>query len=321
MAKRDYYDILGVSRGASEEEIKKAYRRLVRKYHPDVSKEKDAVEKFKEIQEAYQVLSDPKKRAAYDQFGHAGVGMGTGASPGGRWSYGPGGASYTWTSTDRPGGTGFDIGDIFDEIFEVFGRGGRRRTRVEDFTRAPVAGKDIEHHITLAFEQAVWGTRLPIQIRRPNGEVETIEVKIPAGVDEGSRVRVKGKGEMGMFGGPPGDLYIVTHIKPHPYFKREGKDIYLDVPINLTEAILGAKITIPTIDGPTVVRVPAGTSSGQKLRLKGKGVPDPKTGERGDQYAVIKVVVPQNIPEELKECVKKLETYTKNPRENLGWAV
>lgn len=321
MAKKDYYDILGVPRNATQEEIKQAYRRLAKKYHPDVCKDPNATEKFKEIQEAYQVLSDPQKRAAYDQFGHAGVGMGTGASGGGSWSYGPSGTSrtwYSWRGTERP--FGFDMNDILDDIFDIFS--GRRRTRTaEEAYRQPIAGKDIEHHITLTFEQAIKGTKLPIQIRRPDGYIETIEVKIPPGVDEGSRIRVKGKGEPGLWGGPRGDLYIITHIRPHPYFRREGRDIYLEVPITLSEAILGANITIPTIDGPTILKIPPGTSSGQKLRLKGKGIPDPKTNERGDQYVIIKVVVPKDIPEKLKDAVKELGKYTPDPRENLGWSI
>ncbi len=325
MAGRDYYDILGVPRNASDEQIKKAYRELVRKYHPDVSKDPNATEKFKEVQEAYQVLSDPKKRAAYDQFGKAGVGMGTGASSGPQWHYGPGGQQvYTWTSSSGPSGSqgiNFDIGDIFSELFggaSPFGKSSRRSRRT-----APVKGQDTEHHITLPFEQAVWGTKLRLQIQSPDKPVpETIEVKIPAGVTEGTKIRVRGKGQPGVAGGAPGDLYIVTHITPHKFFRREGNDIYIDLPITVIEAIKGAKITIPTIDGSAVVTVPQGTSSGQKLRLKGKGVPDPKTGKRGDQYAVVKIIVPKlKIDDDIEKCLQKIETQIENPRKNLGWNV
>ncbi len=323
MAGRDYYDILGVSRNATDEQIKKAYRELVRKYHPDVSKDPNATEKFKEIQEAYQVLSDPKKRAAYDQFGKAGVGMGTGASSGPQWHYGPGGEQvYRWSSSSSPGGVGFDdIGDIFSEIFgrrSPFGKTAGRRSR----QASPVRGQDTEHHVTLPFEQAVWGTKLRLQIQSPDKPMpETIEVKIPAGVTEGTKIRVRGKGQPGLAGGAPGDLYIITHITPHKFFRREGNDIYIDLPITVTEAIKGAKITIPTIDGPAVITVPPGTSSGAKLRLKGKGVPNPKTSKRGDQYAVVKIVVPKIKASEFDECLEKIAKVTEDPRKNLGWNV
>jgi len=325
MPPRDYYDILGVSRTAADDEIKRAYRNLVRKYHPDVCKEKDAEKKFKEIQEAYDVLSDKNKRAAYDQFGHAGVGMGAGAAggPSGQWAYGPGGAKvHTWSSSDWPGGVDVDIGDIFGDLFGKSPFGSRFRTKSRP---APVRGRDVEHEITLAFEQAVWGTKVRIQLQRPdpNGrmQTETIEVKIPPGVGEGSRVRVRGKGDPGRGGGQPGDLYIVVHVRPHQYFTREGNDIYVDVPITISEAVRGAKITIPTIDGPTVVVVPPGTSSGKKLRLRGKGAPDPKTGQRGDLYGVVKVVVPEKVPAGIDDALGKLHQASGDPRKDLGWAV
>jgi curved DNA-binding protein len=330
MAQRDYYEILSVSRKATTDEIKKAYRKLARKYHPDVCKEKDAEKKFKEVNEAYEVLSDTNKRAAYDQFGHAGVGMGggPGAGAGGRGgpfggAYGgPGGKTYTWSNN---GGQGMpDLEDIFGDLFGggggPFGRSrGRRRPE-------PMAGQDTEHHVNLAFEEAVWGTKLRIQLQRPNEngrmESETIEIKIPAGVAEGSKIRVRGKGQPGMNGGPMGDLYIVTHVKPHLYFRREENDIYIDLPITVTEAIRGAKVTIPTIDGPTVVSVPPGTSSGQKLRLKGKGVPIAGSSEkRGDQYAVIKIVVPKEHPAKMDTMLDELQTISGDPRKAMGWTV
>jgi len=321
MPGKDYYDILGLPRNATDEQIKKAYRELVRKYHPDVSKDPNATEKFKEIQEAYQVLSDPKKRAAYDQFGRAGVGMGTGASSGPQWHYGPGGQEvYTWTSSSSREGMDFDIGDIFSEIFgrrSPFNKSSRRTRRA-----SPVKGQDAEHHVTLPFEQAVWGTKLRLQIQSPDKPTpETIEVKIPAGVTEGTKIRVRGKGQPGIAGGMPGDLYIITHIRPHRFFRREGNDIYIDLPITVVEAIKGAKITIPTIDGPALITVPPGTSSGQKLRLKGKGVPNPKTSKRGDQYAIVKIVVPKIKTDGFDECLGKIAKLTEDPRKNLGWNV
>jgi len=327
MAARDYYDILGVARRASDEEIKKAYRKLVRQYHPDVSKDKSKAseQKFKEVQEAYEVLSDPKKRAAYDQFGHAGVGMGAGASPGGagRTGYGPGGAKvYTWTGSDFPGAENLGVGDIFSEIFGGTSFGRRAGTRARSRSSR---GKDVEHNVTLTFEQAVWGTTMRLQLQRPNSQgnvrTETIDIKIPPGVCDGARVRVRSKGDPGFGGAEAGDLYIVAQVKAHPYFHRDGKDVYLDVPITTAEAIRGAKITIPTIDGPTVVTVPPGTSSGQKLRLRGKGAPDAKTGQRGDQYAVIKLVVPKQPPEGIDEALDRIQQASGDPRSQLGWAI
>jgi len=326
MAKRDYYDILGVPRNADEEQIKRAYRRLARKYHPDVNKQPGAVERFKEVQEAYQVLSDKNKRAAYDQFGHVGVGMGAG--PGGQWSRGPGGSRVYYSTSGSGGGFDFDLGDIGfggsmqDILDQIFGRrtGGRRAR-----TGAPPSkGQDIEQPVTLTFEQAVWGTTLRLQVGRPDGRgqivQETLDVKIPPGVHEGSRIRLRGKGQAGT-GGPAGDLYIVVHVKDHPYFRRKGNDIYLDVPITVSEAILGAKVKMPTIDGPTTVTIPPGTSSGQKLRLRGKGAPDPKTHVRGDQYAVIKVVVPKQVDQKLAEAVRQLDKGGDDLRKALNWAV
>jgi curved DNA-binding protein len=332
MPPRDYYDILGVSRGANEKEIKKAYRGLARKYHPDVSKDADAAEKFKEVQEAYDVLSDSSKRAAYDQFGHAGVGMGAGAtgSDYDRWAYGPGGARvHTWSNTGRPGEPDFDMSGLFEQLFRGGGRsgpqGGRGAGRRAQPAR-PTRGKDVEHKVTLAFEQAVWGTTMRIQLQRPNPDgklqSETIDVKIPAGVTDGSKVRVRGKGDPGVAGGPAGDLHIVVGVTPHAYFRREGNDIYLDAPITIGEAVRGTKITLPTIDGPTVVTVPPGTSSGQKLRLKGKGVPNPKRkDDRGNQYVVIKVIVPKDPPGDIDEALDSLDKACGDPRDSLGWNV
>jgi curved DNA-binding protein len=323
MAVRDYYDILGVSRKANADEIKKAYRKLARKFHPDVNKAKDAEEKFKEGTEAYSVLSDPQKRAAYDQFGHAGVGMGAGApgGQGGPYGYGPGGGqAYNWG-----GGGGINLEDILGDLFGGGGGkspfGGRKTRRRPQ----PEKGSDVEHSVTLGFEEAVWGKKLPIQLQRPDErgmvQTESIEVKIPPGVTEGSRIRVRGKGDPGMGGGAAGDLYIVTHVRPHPYYRRDGNDIYLDLPITVAEAIRGVKVTIPTIDGPTILTVPPGTSSGQKLRLRSKGVPDPKTKTRGDQYAVIKIVVPKEPPPAIEEALDKLQSASGDPRKNLDWAI
>jgi len=179
--------------------------------------------------------------------------------------------------------------------------------------------------VNLSFEEAVWGTRLRLQLQKPDDQgrvaTETLEVKIPPGVTEGSRIRVRGKGDPGQNGGQSGDLFIITHVREHPIYRRENSDIYIDLPISVPEAIQGAKVTIPTIDGPTIVGVPAGTSSGQKLRLKEKGAPDPKTGKRGDQYAVIKIVVPKKVTADITDALNKLEQATGDPRKDLGWPV
>jgi DnaJ-class molecular chaperone len=348
MAKRDYYEILGVPRTASADDIKKAHRKLVRKYHPDVNKDnKQAEERFKEVQEAYDVLSEPGQRRNYDQFGHAGVGAGgpTGGGAGGPGfdpfdafrrqqgggagaGGGGGGARYTYRG--GPGVTvedfdlgGGDFGDVFEQLFgrgraagagragaTGGGAGGRARPGAQ-----PTRGGDVEHPVTLSFEQAARGTTLPLQINR-DGRLETIDVKIPSGVKDGSRVRIRGKGQQG--GGEPGDLYIITKVTPHPHFRREGLDILLDLPLSLYEALLGTKVDVPTLEGPVTMTIPPGTSSGAKLRIKGRGIE--RGGERGDQLVVTRVMVPKTLDDEGKAAIRKLaEKHPVNPRADLRW--
>ncbi len=332
MAKRDYYHVLGIGRTASEQDIKGAYRKLAKRYHPDRNKDdKEAETKFKEIQEAYDVLGDKQKRRQYDQFGHAGVGTGAGQEA--HWRSGPGGVHvHHWNGS--PGGIEFDLGDLeglFGEmgggggIFDRFvrSRGGVRGARRQP-RRGPGPGQDVEHEVTLDFDQAIHGTTLEVDLSRPQPgggmRSQTIQVRVPPGVQPGQRVRVQGKGHPGQRGGPPGNMYIVCRILPHPYFKRLGNDIYLDVPITISEACLGAKIEMPTIDGPTVVTIPAGTASGRKLRLKGKGVVDPRTGGRGDHYAVVRIVPPPELDERQHELLDELQSRSGfNPREALDW--
>jgi len=329
MAQRDYYEILGVPRTASADEIKKAHRRLVRKYHPDVHKnDPGSTERFKEAQEAYDVLSDDTKRANYDQFGHAGVNAGaapqggTGdpfeafrrAQPGrGRPQPGRGGVQdFDFGAGGAPDG---DFSAIFEQMFGGRGGGGRPG-RGRPAQQAP-RGNDIEYPITLSFEQAVHGDSLPIQINR-GGKLEVIDIKIPSGVKDGNKIRLKGRGDSQ--GGEPGDLFIVVTVKPHEYFRRSGLDILLDCPISVYEALLGTKVEVPTMDGKVTVTIPPGTNSGAKLRIKGKGIK--KKDEQGDQHVVIKIVVPKNLNEDEVDIVHDLQTrHPVDARKDVVWKV
>jgi DnaJ-class molecular chaperone len=326
MAKKDYYEVLGVARGASADEIKRAHRKLVRKFHPDVNKEdKQAEEKFKEVQEAYDILSDPQKRKNYDQFGHAGVGAAPGgAGPGGaggpfdpfgeafrqgqRRRGGQGGQSYTWRVDpnvdveDMGGGQGFE--DIFEQLFGARGgaRAGRQAGPRARAQAEPPRPADVEYPVTLTFEQAARGTKLPLRINR-DGKMETIEVTIPPGMRDASRMRIKGRGQES--NGQRGDLYIITRVTEHPYYKRDGLDVQLELPLSLYEALLGAKVSVPTLDGPVTLTIPPGTSSGAKLRIKGRGIE--RAGEKGDQYVIVRVVVPKDLDEEDRKAIEKLK--------------
>ena len=345
--KRDYYDVLRVSIAATQDELKKAYRKLARQYHPDVSDDPNANDRFKEISEAYEVLSDDQKRATYDRFGHAGFGNG------------------------GPGFSGFegDFGSVADIFEEFFGGafGGRRRQR-----RGPRRGSDLRYDLTVSFEEAMFGTERDIEIRRPetcdrcngngaepgtspitcptcngSGEVKRVQqsilgsfvnvttcsqcngageiisepctqcrgqkvvqrnvtkkVKVPPGVDNDTQIRLTGEGAPGFLGGPPGNLFVVLHVKEHEFFQRRGDDIWLDLQVNVAQAALGDEISVPTIDGDEKLAVPAGTQSGKVFRLGGKGVPRlDRSGRgspmgRGDQHIVIQVAIPKNLTEE-----------------------
>lgn len=340
--KRDYYEVLGVSKTATEDEIKKAYRTLAKRYHPDVCKEPDAEAKFKEVQEAYEVLSDPTKRQQYDQFGHEGPNMGAG---------GFGGFDF---------GGGFGGG--FEDIFSSFFGGGSRRQSSNGQTR----GRSIKTNITLSFEEAAFGCEKEITLTKLEtckdcsgtgaksgkdietcprchgrgrvvveqnsifGRVQTetvcpscggkgkiiknkcttchgegrirvtskLKVKIPSGVEDEQTLTVSGRGEAGANGGPNGDLYIEIHVKPHELFERDGVNLYIEMPITFSQAALGAQVEVPTLDGKCLLRVPAGTQTGIKFRIPGKGIRNARTGEVGNLYIITKVITPTKLSSE-----------------------
>jgi len=289
---KDYYEILGVSKNASAEEIKKAYKRLAKKHHPDVDKSPGANERFKEINEAYQVLSNPKKRAAYDQMGHAaftqgfpGFGDFAGAQTRtGRW--GP--FTYTYTTTGAP----FDFGeftDPFDIFEEVFGFRGFRQPR---------RGRNLYYTITIDFMDAIRGLTQEIRL-----DGKKLKIKIPAGIRDGGQLKFAGEGEPGPQGAPPGDLYLTVRIQPHPTFTRVGDDIYVLKEISFIQAALGDTVEVETVEKPVKLKIPPGTQSGTLFRLKGKGVPHLRGRGRGDQYVRIRVKVPEKLSREQRRLL------------------
>lgn len=327
---KDYYQILGLPKSASDADIKRAYRRLAKQYHPDVNKgEKNAEERFKEVSEAYSVLSDSKKRKQYDMFGSGAFDGGFDPSQAGgyRWTnQGPG--QYTYYSTRGSGDEarfegfeGFDLGDIFGDMFGVGGinrQGGRKGPggfKQQQQQRGPVKGNDTYISLEVGFREAIDGTSTRLSIKRGD-KVDKITVKIPAGVDNGSKVRLSGKGDPGLNGGPAGDLYLNIRVRPDKIFWREGEDIFTEIPISIYEAILGAKVDVPTLTGKAKMTVPAGTESGQKFRLSGKGSPVlGKKSKRGDQYVIVNIVLPKKINDETKKMVEELaQKYPYDPR-------
>lgn len=357
MSKRDYYEVLGLSKSASKDEIKKAYRKLSKQFHPDINKEPDAADKFKEVKEAYETLSDDQKKAHYDQFGHTDPNQGFGGFGGGDFGGGFGG---------------------FEDIFNSFfggGGGGRRRD-----PNAPRQGADLQYTMTISFEEAAFGKEADIEIPReetcdtcsgtgakPGTKVDTckhcqgsgqlnveqqtpfgrivnrqtchycrgtgkeiqhkcstcsgtgkvkkrrkIHVKIPAGIDEGQQMRVSGQGEPGVNGGPSGDLYVVFHVKSHEFFERDGDDVYCEMPINFVQAALGDEIEVPTLHGKVKLKVPAGTQTGTKFRLKGKGIPNVRGYGVGDQHILVRIVTPTKLTDKQKQLLQEFSEISGN---------
>jgi DnaJ-class molecular chaperone len=311
---RDHYEILGVSRSASEDEIKTAHRKLVRKLHPDVNKAPDASAKFAEVQEAYDVLSDAGKRKAYDQYGHAGVAAG--GPGGGGTRRGDGGAS--WGEVDP---------ESFDSIFgDLFGgsRGGRGprgpRAGRGDRGMPPMPGEDLDLEIAVPFNTAAMGGTQGIGYTGPDGIRETVDLKIPKGFPDGGRLRIKEKGQGGQFGGPPGDLIVTIKIAPHPWFVRDGLDLSIEVPITFVEAALGTVVELPLLEGTVKLKVPPGTSSGAKLRAKGKGIVN-AAGESGDYYAVLKTVADvKALDDDDRAALGRMGSKLADPRATMAWA-
>ncbi len=321
----DYYKILGVSRGASQTEIQKAYRALAKKYHPDLNPDdKTAKQKFQEVQTAYDVLNDPKQRELYDQYGPNFQAAAEAAKRGGAaWSGGqvpPEFAGFDFSQMFGGGGGGRagaspDIEELLRQFTGAGGGGfepGPRRRR-----RAAMPGEDIEHELTVPFATAVAGGEANLRIRRPGAKTETISVKIPAGIDEGQTIRLRGQGGESPTGGPPGDLLITIRVQPHEHYTRQGLDLTVKVPVTLAEAALGAKIDIPTPHGVITMTVPAGTSSGKRIRAKGYGVRK-KNGDRGDLYAEIQVEIPKQIDAEAAKLIRELDSqWSQSLREDL----
>lgn len=302
MSKRDPYTVLGLSRSASHEEIKKAYRRLARQYHPDVNKNSKVSEaKFKEISEAYDILGDPEKRRRYDTFGHEGIHgdfSGFGASAGGRPFSGVrfGNSEFGFNFGNFSGTSG---AGVFDDIFsEFFGTGGARTARRPTGT----PGQDVEHSLSIDFTQAYHGTSAVVSMLG-----RTIDVHIPAGVDTGSRIRVPGQGAPGIRGGRAGDLYLNINVSPHEYFRRDGKDIHLTVPITFGEAVLGARIELPGPESRLALRIPPSTQSGTSFRFKEKGFPGLKDKTRGDFYVTVQITVPEKLDPVSRGLVEEFE--------------
>ncbi len=316
-ATTDYYKVLGLTKTASKDEIRKAYKKLARKYHPDANADDpDALTKFKEVQKAWEVLGDEEKRKNYDQYGDPeGPRFRGGAGAGSAGAGGPGGGAWGWSSADG-GEVPFDLEELFSGFRSGGGGGGRRGSQRRDW---PVRGQDIRAEVEVPFSLAAEGGRYDLHLKRDSGATETLTVNIPEGVDTGSVIRLSGQGTPGMNGGKPGDLLVTIRVARHPLFRREGSRILLDVPISITECALGTKVEIPTLrDGNVTLTIPPGTSSGAKLRLREKGIRDRRSGKRGDMIAVVKIVAPKRLDDRAKELLTNLQQHlSEDPRSGL----
>jgi DnaJ-class molecular chaperone len=319
----EYYSTLGVGRGASADEIQKAYRKLAKKYHPDLNPDdKAAQNKFKEVQQAYDVLSDEKKRKLYDQFGQGFEQMGSGGGP--QWSSQ---VPPDFRGFDFGGGAGGDAGlppelqDLLRQFtgggdFQFGGTTGRRRGR-----RTPAQpGADLRHEVEVPFRTAVTGGEVSLKLSRPGRKTETLTVKIPAGIEDGKTLRLRGQGEPSHNDGPAGDLLITVRVTPHAYFRRDGLDLVVKVPVTLAEAALGGKVDVPTPHGTITLKVPAGTSSGTRIKAKGQGIKG-SSGTTGDLYAEIQIVMPKHLDDESAELIRELDAKLeqRNVRSELVW--
>lgn len=297
-AKKDYYEILGVSRSATEKELKAAYRKLARKYHPDVNPgDKGAEERFKEVSEAFAVLSDTDKRARYDRGGHD--------------AFGPGFDPFQGATIDFQD---LGLGNLSD-IFELFGGGGRRPRG----PRRAARGEDLQFEMTLPFADAIHGTTVEVAITRAvthgSGRVnssEKVKTRIPAGIDDGERIRIPGKGNDGIGGGPPGDAYVNIRVEAHPMFRREGDDLVCEVPVGVVKATLGGDLDVPTLEGRAVIKIPPGTRGGQRFRLKGRGVAARAGHPTGHLYAVVQIVTPRDLDARSRELFEELARLNPN---------
>ena len=316
MAQRDFYEVLDVARNATADEIKKAYRRLARRFHPDVNPgDKTAEAKFKEAQAAYDALSDPETRKRYDTFGHAGL---QGAAAG------PNAGASAWSASQAP--PGFETvdfhqffgggtegaqagGGIFDDLL---GRFGARRSGSRQ-------GADQEASLLIPFATSIFGGPTNVEIDHDDGSRETLEIRIPIGTMPGAKLRLKGRGAPGIAGGAHGDLTVLVSIEPHKQFRRDNNDLVLDLPVTVDEAVLGAKVDVPTLNGPNVsLTLPPGSSGGQKLRVRGKGVPAHKDMPVGDLFVVVKVMVPKADDDESKRLIREFaERNPMQPRQGL----
>lgn len=320
----DLYKILGVERTASEKEIHSAYRKMARKYHPDMNPD-DAKAKasFQKVQQAYEVLSDPKKKAMYDQYGSTFEGAGAGPHPGGPYAGGPfrGGGSGPFPNA---GGATFDFSELFGEgtaggsdaggfadILRQFTRGNRRGT-----ARSAPKGDDLHHEIEVPFQTAFHGGEAQINLFRGGSAAETITVKIPAGIEDRKKIRIRGQGQAKVAGGPPGDILLTVHVAPHPYFQRKGNNLEMKLPITLKEAVDGAKVDLPTPDGVISLTVPPRSSSGRRLRVRGLGFPL-REGGRGDLFAEIQIVLPETMDHNLVQAIRDSSNPHHNPRSGL----